>query len=100
VRSARLASAWSAANRHLFSTDIDEPWIVTADDAVIDSFLNRWFTQSPTAPYDFAEVRDHFLFNFVDATDMRLFMTQSRLQHLQVNVALNGQDFINNVNFF
>ena len=54
VHFARLASEWLDANHNQFSSRVDSPWLVSADDSVIRSHFSQLVSSGGT----YEEIRD------------------------------------------
>jgi hypothetical protein len=95
VYDTRKAAAWASANRHMFASAVDIPWIAETSEHVVQQQVNSLF-QSETA---YEDVRDWTVMNFNNKEDINIFLNARNAEGWLVYVCLNGMDNIaDNVN--
>ena len=98
ARDTLIAAAWLDTNANKMHSEVTKPWVVTASEEEINTFVERQLTQD----CGFADLGNHTVFDFQDGKEMKAFLREmrSRIPVVRVNAALFGEDYLaNNVQF-
>jgi len=93
VQHARLAMNWIQSNRILMKEAIDEPWVVSALQEEVETFVDNRVARG--ASYE--DIRDNIVFNFNDSDDLRLFIKNCHGLNLRINATLFGTEYLRQV---